>query len=97
MCIEAKYCDDQKFQSHDFTSWPRIFEMFLDNLPKMQDTKNMNWLMHLELDWEYFTSTSKKMEKHFWPSPQPFTKTRNQWIICSNPYEPKGMWQLGTY
>jgi len=33
--IQAKYHDDRNFQSHGLTSWPKIFEMFLNNLPKM--------------------------------------------------------------
>jgi hypothetical protein len=51
MCIQAKHHDDRKFQSHGLTSWPKIFEMFSNNLPKMQDIKCINWLMHLELKW----------------------------------------------
>jgi hypothetical protein len=70
MCTKVEYCDDQKFQSHNLTSSPRIFEVFPDNLPKMQDTENINWSMHLEFDWEYFTSTSKK-----WGNILAFTST----------------------
>ncbi len=33
--MQAKYCEDGRFQSHSLTSWLRISEMFPDNLPKI--------------------------------------------------------------
>jgi hypothetical protein len=35
MHIQVEYHDDQKFQSHDLTSWLRISKMILDNIWKM--------------------------------------------------------------
>ncbi len=49
--IQVEYHDDRKFQSHGLTSWPKIFEMFSNNLPKMQDIECVDWPMHLKLKW----------------------------------------------
>jgi hypothetical protein len=38
--------------AHDLTSWLGIFEMFPDNLQKMHENANIDWVTHLELDWE---------------------------------------------
>jgi hypothetical protein len=49
--IQAKYHDDKKFQSHGLTSWPKKFEMFSNNLPKMQNIEYIDWSMHPEVKW----------------------------------------------
>jgi len=38
--IRMKYHEDGRFWSHGLTSWPKIFEMFFDNLPKIGECKH---------------------------------------------------------
>jgi hypothetical protein len=39
--------------------------MFLDSLPKMQDTKNVNWSTQYELEWEYLNTIFEKTREFF--------------------------------
>jgi hypothetical protein len=48
--LQAKYQEDGRFQSHGLTSWLRISEMFLDNLPKMQENASIDWVTHPKVD-----------------------------------------------
>lgn len=61
---------------------------FLDNLLKMQNTKNVNWLIDLKLSW-ISSMLSKRLQN---PTLQPFTKNGDQCIICWNMYGIEGMW-----
>jgi hypothetical protein len=47
--LQAKYYEDGRFQSHGLTSWLRIFEMFFDNLPRMQENASIDWVKHPKL------------------------------------------------
>jgi hypothetical protein len=38
--IQAEYHENGKFQSYGLTSWPKIFEMFPNNLSKMQKNES---------------------------------------------------------
>jgi hypothetical protein len=40
--MQTKYCEDERFQSHSLTSWPKIFKMFPDNLPKMPENVSID-------------------------------------------------------
>jgi hypothetical protein len=42
-----------------------ISKMFLDSLPKMQDTKNVNLLTQYELEWENLITIFKKTKEFF--------------------------------
>jgi hypothetical protein len=42
--MQAEYCEDGRFQSHNLTSWPMISEMFLDNLRKMAENVNIDYV-----------------------------------------------------
>jgi hypothetical protein len=48
--LQAKYCEDGRFQSHSLTPWLKIFEMFPDNLPKMQENAIIDWVTHPKVD-----------------------------------------------
>jgi hypothetical protein len=48
--MHVKYCEDGKFQSHDLTLWPRISEMFSNNLSKMAENASIDWATHPKLD-----------------------------------------------
>jgi hypothetical protein len=48
--MHVKYCEDGKFQSHDLTLWPRISEMFSNNLSKMAKNASIDWATHPKLD-----------------------------------------------
>jgi hypothetical protein len=73
--MQEKYHENGRFQSHhdrNFrktrTSWHRIFEMFPENLPKMQENSSIDWATHLELNWEYFTTMFEKIGELLWPT-----------------------------
>jgi hypothetical protein len=40
--MQVEYRENGRFQSHGLTSWPRIFEMIFDNLPKMVENVSIN-------------------------------------------------------
>jgi hypothetical protein len=94
--MQAEYHEDGKFQSHNLTSWPRISEMFLNNLPKMMNNASINWVMHPEFNWEYVMVMSKKIGELLWPTPQPFTQNGELCLICCSPFGLEGAWILGT-
>lgn len=48
--MQLEYHEDGRFRSHGLTSWPRIFEMFLDNFSNMQENASIEWVTHFELD-----------------------------------------------
>jgi hypothetical protein len=48
--MQVEYHEDGKFQSHDLTLWPKISKMFPNNLPKMQENANINWVTHSKLN-----------------------------------------------
>jgi hypothetical protein len=48
--MQVKYREDGRFQSHNLTSWPKISEMFFNNLPKIVKNTSIDWVMHPELD-----------------------------------------------
>ncbi len=79
-----------------FDIWPKIFEMFLENLPKVANNANIDWAMHPKLNWEYFTTMSEKTREFLWPTPQPFMQNGELCLICCSPFGPKGAWILGT-
>jgi hypothetical protein len=56
-------------------------DIFLDNLPKMTENANIDWAMHLKLNWECHYHVQKNGELC---------------LICYSPFEPKGAWILGT-
>jgi hypothetical protein len=58
--MQAEYCENGRFQSHSLTSWLKMFEMFLDNLPKMVENVSIDWVTHPKLDWEYVIAMSEK-------------------------------------
>jgi len=70
--------------------------MFLENLPKVANNANIDWAMHPKLNWEYFTTMSKKTREFLWPTPQPFMQNGELCLICCSPFGPKGAWILGT-
>ncbi len=39
---QAEYCEDGRFQSHNLTSWPKISEMFPNNLSKIVENANID-------------------------------------------------------
>jgi hypothetical protein len=94
--MQVEYYEDGRFRSHGLTSWPKIFEMFPNNLPKMPRNIIINWVMHLELDWEYVTAMLEKTWELLWPTPQPFMQNGVLCFICCSPFRPKGAWMLGT-
>jgi hypothetical protein len=40
--IQVEYHEDGRFQSHGLPSWPRKYKMFLNSLPKMHETGNVD-------------------------------------------------------
>ncbi len=44
----------------------------------MYDIKNVDWPMHLKVEWEYLTTTFEKMGELLCPSRQPFIKSGDQ-------------------
>jgi hypothetical protein len=91
--IQIEHHNHKIYWSHNLASWPRIFEMFLDNFQKCKILKAR--LVNapsvgLEICHRHF----KKMGEIFWPSPQPFIKNEEQCVICYNLYGRKGPWQL---
>jgi hypothetical protein len=48
--MQAKYREDERFRSHNLTLWPRISEMFPNNLPNMQENASIEWGTHFELN-----------------------------------------------
>jgi hypothetical protein len=44
--MQAEYCEDGRFQSHNLTSWPKISKMFFDDLPKMAKNASIDWATH---------------------------------------------------
>ncbi len=45
---------------HDLTPWPRISEVFPNNLFKMVENVSIDWVKHPKLDWEYVTVMLEK-------------------------------------
>jgi hypothetical protein len=93
--MQAEYRENGRFKSHNLTSWPKISEMFPNNLPKMTKNENINWVMHPSSIGNVIVM-SKKIGELLWPTPQPFTQNVELCIICCSPFGPKGAWTLGT-
>jgi hypothetical protein len=70
--------------------------MFLDNLPKMVEDVSINWVTHLQFDWEYVITMLEKIGELLWPTPQHFMQNGDLCFICYSPFGPEGAWILGT-
>ncbi len=92
--MQVEYHKDGRFQSHDLTSWPKISEMFLNNLPKMEENANIDWVMHPKLDWEYVTTLLEKIGELLWPTHQPFMQMENYVLFVAAHLDQKedGFW-----
>jgi hypothetical protein len=88
--------DNEKFRSHSLKSWPKISKMFLDNLLKLHNIKNVDWPTHPDIDWEYLIQVFEKTKELLWPHVKPFTKNVNQCFIYCNSFGLEGAWQLCT-
>jgi hypothetical protein len=88
--MQAEYCENGRFQSHNLTSWPRISKMFLDNLPKMVENVSIDWVTHFKLDWEYVMTMSEKIGEILWPTLQHFTQNGELCFIRCSPFRPEG-------
>jgi hypothetical protein len=60
--MQAEYYENGRFQSHNLTSWLRISKMF----PEMVENVNIDWVTHLELDWEYVIAMLEKIREILW-------------------------------
>ncbi len=88
--MQAEYHESKTIRPCGLTSWTRISEMFLDNLPKMYEIGNINCATHFELDWEYITTMVEKIRELLWPTLQPFMQNGELCFICCSPFGPKG-------
>jgi hypothetical protein len=64
--------------------------MFRNNLPKMGKNASIDWAMHPELNWEYFTAMLEKTREFLWPTPQPFMQNGELCFICCSPFGLEG-------
>jgi len=62
----------------------------------MAKNASIDWVTHLEFDWEYVTIMSGKIGELLWPTPQPFMQNGELCLICYSPFGPKGAWILNT-
>jgi hypothetical protein len=89
--MQAKYHEDGRFRSHGLTSWPRIFEMFLNSLLKFQENVSIGWVTHPKFDWEYVIVVLEKTWEQLVATFQPFTQNGKLCLICCSPFGLEGV------
>jgi hypothetical protein len=72
--------------------------MFFDNLSKMVENANIDWVTHPELDWEYVIIMSKKKGNSFGPHLNLSCKVGNYalYVIPHLDQKEHGFWALAN-